>query len=260
MKFNYLLTGDPMFSFMWTTDARRPQNGPTTRRDLETPSDITSRASSPGIQAQEIPEDLLEHELGPGEPNPFARLFSSEADEDEFAEEPEDPDMPTETSDHTHRPVAIPTSTLPPSDPSAPRNTGARPRTDLRRPDPLPRRTGLTSTTQYQSDHPSKESSSARPRAESMHQPLRKPYHTGPAGAPSRSSSSHRPTGEVKAYSDRPNIVLKPSILSGKITKPKTDDETKPTFAQFVDEKVVPRVTRSKGTTPTEELPMNFRK
>jgi hypothetical protein len=93
-----------------------------------------------------------------------------------------------------------------------------------------------------------------------MHQPLRKPYHTGPAGAPSRSSSSHRPTGEVKDYSDRPNIVLKPSILSGKITKPKTDDETKPTFAQFVDEKVVPRVTRSKGTTPTEELPMNFRK
>jgi hypothetical protein len=260
MKFNYLLTGDPMFSSMWTTDVCRPQNGPTTRRDLETPSDVPSRASSPGVQAQEIPDDILEPEHGPEEPNPFARLFSSEEDEDELAEEPEDPDVPTEAPDHTHRPVAISTSTLPTSDPSASRDTGARPRTDLRRPDPLSRRTGLTNPTRYQSDYPSKESSSTRPRAESVHQPLRKPYTTGPPGVPTRSSSSHRPTGEIKASSDRSNIVLKPSILSGKITKPKSDDETKPTFAQFVDEKVVPRVTRSKGTAPTEELPMNFRK
>jgi hypothetical protein len=64
----------------------------------------------------------------------------------------------------------------------------------------------------------------------------------------------------VKVTSDRTKTVLKPSILSGKTTKIKSDDETKPTFAQFVDEKVVPRVTRSKGTAPTEELPMNFRK
>jgi hypothetical protein len=76
MKFNYLLTGDPMFSSMWTTDVCRPQNGPTTRRDLETPSDVPSRASSPGVQAQEIPDDILEPEHGPEESNPFARLFS----------------------------------------------------------------------------------------------------------------------------------------------------------------------------------------
>jgi hypothetical protein len=260
MKFNYLLTGDPMFSFMWTTDVSRSQNGSTTRRDPETPSDVTSRASSPGVPAQEIPEDILEHESEPEEPNPFARLFSSETDEDELAEEPEDPDLPAEASDHPRRPVALSTSTLPPSDPGTSRDTGTRPRTDIRRPDLPPRRTDLIDPARYSSDHPSKEPSSARPRAESVRQPLRKPYATGPPGAHSRSSSSHRPTGEVKVTSDRTKTVLKPSILSGKTTKVKSDNEAKPTFAQFVDEKVVPRVTRSKGTAPTEELPMNFRK
>jgi hypothetical protein len=262
MKFNYLLTGDPMFSSMWITEARRPQNGSTTRRNSETSSEVPSRASSPGVQAQEIPEDLLEYEPGPEEPNPFARLFSPETDDDELAEEPEDPDLPGQTSDHASRPVAIPASSLSSGDPTSSRDTGARKRTDLRRPDPLSGRTGLTNSSRYQSDNSSKEPSSTRPRAESVHQPLRKPYTTKVPGVQSWSSSSHRPSGEMKVPSGKSNPVLKTAIIPGKITtsKPKSDDDTKPTFAQFVDEQVLPRVTRSKGIAPTEELPMNFRK
>jgi hypothetical protein len=54
----------------------------------------------------------------------------------------------------------------------------------------------------------------------------------------------------MKVTSDRTKTVLKPSILSGKTTKIKPDDDTKPTFAQFVDEKVVPRVLEVKELHP----------